>query len=121
MNEVRFHCEPFALDEVLTRMMEVELLERVLQSPMWSVSPSAKLSWICAMPSVCCERKDHLCSMGSPDRKNHQRNSPRVLSRDHRHNSLNHRKRGGDSSSRPNYGGTYDASAVDSPPCMTTK
>jgi hypothetical protein len=26
---MRFHCEPFALDEVLTRMMEVELLERV--------------------------------------------------------------------------------------------
>jgi hypothetical protein len=29
MNEVRFHCEPFALNEVLARMMEVELLERV--------------------------------------------------------------------------------------------
>ena len=29
MNEMRFHCKPFAIDEVLTRMMEVELFQRV--------------------------------------------------------------------------------------------
>jgi hypothetical protein len=30
VNKMRFHCEPLALDEVLTWVMEVKLLQRVL-------------------------------------------------------------------------------------------